>query len=130
MTEKLELYRCSICGNIAQIVINGAGELVCCGEPMYKLEAKSNDDNANEKHVPIMYKNDSGDTMMQIGKVPHPMDSDHYIEFVEIIPKDKKYLKLFYLYPKDSPSIKVCTNDEEIEGFAYCNIHGLWKTQD
>ena len=40
MTERLELYKCNICGNLVEVILPGVGELVCCGEPMEYLEAK------------------------------------------------------------------------------------------
>ena len=43
MTEKLELYRCEICGNMVEVVISGVGELVCCGKPMKKLTPKNDE---------------------------------------------------------------------------------------
>ena len=39
MTEKLELYKCSVCGNLVQVLLNGVGELNCCGQPMELLLA-------------------------------------------------------------------------------------------
>ena len=48
MTKKLELYRCNICGNLAEIILPGEGELVCSGEVMEHLKAKNNDSEANE----------------------------------------------------------------------------------
>lgn len=40
MTKKKEVYKCEICGNIVEVVHEGAGTLVCCGQPM-KLIKKS-----------------------------------------------------------------------------------------
>ena len=37
MTEKYEIYKCDICGNIVEIVHDGRGTLVCCGQPMTKM---------------------------------------------------------------------------------------------
>ena len=56
MTEKLELYKCAVCGNIVEVVLSGAGELVCCGEAMEKLEPKTDelDDALKEKHIPVV----------------------------------------------------------------------------
>ena len=34
MAERLEVYKCEACGNIVEVLHGGAGELVCCGEPM------------------------------------------------------------------------------------------------
>ena len=44
MTEQKQIYKCNICGNIVEVLHVGAGELVCCGEPMELLEEKSEDD--------------------------------------------------------------------------------------
>lgn len=34
MTNVGELYLCKICGNSVEVVVAGAGKLVCCGQPM------------------------------------------------------------------------------------------------
>ncbi len=39
MTKVGEVYKCEICGNVVEVVEAGAGELVCCGEPMKLLKA-------------------------------------------------------------------------------------------
>ena len=33
-----EKYRCEICGNEVEVLTAGGGELVCCGEPMIRME--------------------------------------------------------------------------------------------
>jgi desulfoferrodoxin-like iron-binding protein len=38
MTEVSEVYLCEICGNKVKVLENGVGTLVCCGEPMVKVE--------------------------------------------------------------------------------------------
>ena len=43
MTQRLEIYRCNVCKNIAEIVLEGEGALVCCGEEMELLVPASND---------------------------------------------------------------------------------------
>ncbi len=51
MTKRLQIYKCEICGNIVEVLHTGAGELVCCGQPMTLLEEKT-EDRMKEKHVP------------------------------------------------------------------------------
>jgi superoxide reductase len=34
MTQVNEVYLCEICGNKVQVLEDGPGQLVCCGEPM------------------------------------------------------------------------------------------------
>jgi superoxide reductase len=38
MTQVNEVYLCEICGNKVRVLENGAGELVCCGQPMTKVK--------------------------------------------------------------------------------------------
>ena len=59
MAERLEVYKCNLCGNIVEVMHGGAGELVCCGEPM-KLFVENTVDAAKEKHVPVIEKTAEG----------------------------------------------------------------------
>lgn len=34
MSNEGKKYKCEICGNVAQLIVDGGGELVCCGETM------------------------------------------------------------------------------------------------
>jgi len=40
LAKKGEVYRCSICGNVVEVLQGGKGQLVCCGEPMELLDEK------------------------------------------------------------------------------------------
>jgi len=87
MTQLRELYRCDICGNVVEIAHEGASDLVCCGKPMVKLEAKTEDE-AREKHVPVIEEAGNG-IKVKVGSVEHPMEDKHYIKFIEILRKDR-----------------------------------------
>ena len=39
-TEKFQIYKCEVCGNIVEVLHEGVGELVCCEQPM-KLQEKN-----------------------------------------------------------------------------------------
>ena len=124
MTERLELYKCEVCGNIVQVVVEGAGELVCCGQAMHLLKPKTNDDSANEKHVPVFEKTENG-LEIRVGSTPHPMEDNHYIMFVETISKDKNDMHLHYLYPSQEPKVLVKDCSESLnKAMEYCNMHG------
>lgn len=127
MTQRLELYRCSVCGNLVQVILDGQGELVCCGEPMKLLKVQKNEEGKTEKHVPVFIKDENGNDIIAVGSTPHPMDENHYIMFIETISKDKNKVKLEYLYPGEEA--KTCIKDQEFVDFAYgyCNLHGLWE---
>ena len=88
MTEKLDLYKCHICGNLVQVLLNGVGELVCCGQNMEHLEPHQEENNElAEKHVPRIEQED-GKRFVRLKY--HPMIPEHYIQFIEIYSKDKK----------------------------------------
>jgi superoxide reductase len=82
MTKKGQIYKCEICGNIVEVLDEGVGELVCCGQPMKLIEEKTEDE-GKEKHVPIIERNEEG-VKIKVGSVPHPMTEEHYIEWIEI----------------------------------------------
>ncbi|MBU1167370.1 desulfoferrodoxin [Patescibacteria group bacterium] len=123
MTEIKQVYKCAICGNIVEMVHGGAGELVCCGEPM-KLQEANTVDAAKEKHVPVIEKTDKG-FKVTVGSVPHPMEEDHYIEWIQVIADGNAYRK--FLKPGEAPEAEFCLEAETIEAREYCNLHGLWK---
>lgn len=128
MTERLELYRCNICGNMVQVLLSGAGELVCCGEMMEKVEPKDKDFEGLEKHLPVFEKNEKGENVIKVSSTPHPMVDEHYIMFIETISKDKNDVKLHYLYPGMEPEF--VTETDEVCALEYCNIHGLWEAKN
>ena len=67
MAKRDEVYKCGVCGNIVEVLHGGAGELVCCGEPM-KLMKENTMDAAKEKHVPVVEKV-AGGVKVKIGSV-------------------------------------------------------------
>jgi len=123
MTQRKQIYKCAICGNIVEVLHNGAGELVCCGQPM-NLQEPKNQDQGQEKHLPVIEQVPEG-IKIKIGSVEHPMEDTHYIEWIEINTTDGKSSKKF-LNPGDKPESNFQTNLEIGSARAYCNIHGLW----
>ena len=125
MAEKLEIYKCEICGNIVEVLHGGAGQLVCCGEPMTLLTAKSEDE-GQEKHVPVIEKTDSG-YKITVGSTLHPMTEKHFIEWIQIIIDGKLYMH--FLSPGDDPIAEFEVQGENLIAREYCNIHGLWMNK-
>lgn len=123
--EQNEIYKCSVCGNIVEVLHVGGGELVCCEKPMDFQEANTQDA-ATEKHVPVIEKNENGEIIIKIGSVAHPMDEDHYIEWIELITDKKVFRK--NLKPGDAPVAKFSVSEDSVSARAYCNIHGLWQS--
>lgn len=124
MTKKLQIYKCEVCGNIVEVVHEGAGELVCCGQPMTLL-TENTSDAAKEKHVPVIKKLDAS-IKVTVGSVEHPMEEKHYIEWIELI-VDRKALRQF-LEPGDEPvAVFDGVKADSVSAREYCNLHGLWK---
>ena len=123
MANKLEIYKCSKCGNIVEVLYAGAGELVCCGEPMELLEEKTADA-ATEKHVPVIEKIDGG-YKVKVGSVAHPMQEAHYIEWIELLADGKAYRQ--FLEPGNEPEAVFNVEAGSVTAREHCNIHGLWK---
>lgn len=123
MAKKLEIYKCEHCGNIVEVVHEGGGKLVCCGEPM-KLMTENTVDASKEKHVPVIEKIDGG-YKVTVGSVPHPMEEKHYIEWIELIADNKTFRK--FLQPGDVPEAVFHIDAAQVTAREYCNIHGLWK---
>jgi superoxide reductase len=123
MTKLKEIFKCEICGNIAEIVHAGADILVCCGQPM-KLQVENTVDASKEKHVPVV-ENVKGGVLVKVGAVEHPMLEAHYIEWIEVQTANKLYRK--YLNPGDIPQALFLINEEIVSVREYCNVHGLWK---
>ncbi len=123
MAKKLEIYKCNLCGNIVEVIHGGDGELVCCGEPMKKLVAKTADE-GKEKHVPVIEKLDIG-YRVKIGDVPHPMEESHHIEWIELIVDGKAFRQ--FLEAGDAPEAVFNVDGNNISAREHCNVHGLWK---
>jgi superoxide reductase len=126
MTEKLQIYKCEVCGNVVEVIHAGAGELVCCGQPM-KLFKENTTDAATEKHVPAIEKLEKG-IKAKVGEVAHPMKEDHYIEWIEVIFPTGRANRQF-LEPGQTPEAEFPCAEGKVIVREYCNIHGLWKAE-
>lgn len=123
MAERLQVYKCEVCGNIVEVLHGGKGELVCCGQPMV-LQTENTVDASKEKHVPVVEKTGDG-FKVKVGSDPHPMEEKHYIEWIEIIADGKICRK--WLQPGEPPEAVFVTDAKEVTAREYCNIHGQWK---
>lgn len=119
--EKLSVYKCGKCGKIVEVLHVGGGTLVCCGQPMNELKENTTDA-AQEKHVPVR----DGENV-KVGSVAHPMQDDHYIEWIEVINGDR--LCRQFLKPGEEPSAEFGCAKPGATMREYCNKHGLWKAE-
>ncbi len=125
MAKKNGIYKCEICGNVVSVLEAHQGELVCCGQPMELLEPKGKESEGKEKHVPVV-EIKSGNVIVKVGSIPHPMEEKHYIGLIQLMKGDDivagKRLK-----PGDKPEASFCIQDTKgIKARIWCNIHGVW----
>jgi superoxide reductase len=125
MTKRLQIYKCDKCGNIVEVLHEGPGTLVCCAAPM-KLFEENTTDAATEKHVPVIEKVDGG-YKVTVGSVPHPMEGDHYIEWIQLIADGIACRK--FLSPGGPPEAVFETTADKVKAREYCNLHGLWSKE-
>lgn len=125
MPNRLEIYKCTHCNNIVEVLHGGGAEIVCCGEAM-KYMKEGATDGALEKHVPVIEKIDGG-YKVSVGSVAHPMEEKHYIEWIELLADDVSYTH--FLKPGDAPvaEFKICAS--KVTAREYCNLHGHWKAE-
>ena len=123
MTQVNEIYKCPVCGNVVEVVHDGTGELVCCGQPMKKYE-ENTVDAALEKHVPVVERTADG-IKVTVGSVLHPMEEKHYIEWIEVVADGRVMRK--QLKPGMLPIAEFRCTPTTFTVREYCNLHGLWK---
>jgi len=124
MANLNEIYKCNLCGNMVQAVGSAGGTLSCCGQEMELLEPRQLEE-GGAKHIPVVTKEDDK-IVVNMGEIPHPMEEEHYIQFIILNVGEKIYRA--NLNPGDEPKAVFDINAEpdEIKAIAYCNIHGLW----
>ncbi len=123
MTEKMQVYKCEICGNMVEVVGAGGGTLVCCGKPMSHVVENSTDA-AAEKHIPVIEKVDGG-YQVTVGAVLHPNVEEHNIPWIELMAGGAVYRQ--DLPVGTEPRVTFAVDAKEVTARAYCNLHGLWK---
>ena len=122
----MKFYRCEHCGNIIAMVKDAGVPVVCCGQKMTEL-VPNTEDAAQEKHVPV-YEKKSNILEVTVGSVEHPMAEEHLIEWIALQTDKGNQRKV--LKPGDAPKADFALLDgEEVQAiYAYCNLHGLWKS--
>lgn len=120
MTTKNQIWKCDICGNIIEILHEGADSLVCCGQPMNLKEEKTQEQEGKEKHIPII-----DGSSVKISTVEHPMTEEHFIEWIEATSESGETCKIF-LKPEQKP--EATFSFTPVSARSYCNLHGLWES--
>ena len=126
MAKSHKAYKCEACGNIVFVLNAAAPEIECCGAEMVELVPNTTDA-AVEKHVPAVEKTADG-FKITVGSVTHPMDADHYIQWITFVADDGITYRKF-LQPGEAPEMIIKTDAAGGKAYEYCNKHGLWSNQ-
>ena len=120
----MKFYYCKHCKNIITFVKEVNPNIVCCNEKMVELVPGSVDA-AHEKHIPVVDINENKVTVC-IGSVEHPMQVEHYIEWIILETTKVVYRK--NLNPGEKPEATFVLEEGEkvVSTYEYCNLHGLW----
>ena len=120
-------YICEKCGNLVEKIEDSGVPMVCCGQKMSHLEAGVVEA-SREKHIPVASV--VGNVVrVVVGSVEHPMAEEHSILWVEL--KSDRGVQRKNLVVGEAPVVEFALVDGEkpLEVYAYCNLHGLWKSE-
>ena len=119
-----KFFKCRISELVALRLIEKPIPLMCCGEWM--IEPENNDPRFDaKKHLPVVTRLDDCRLRIEVGEAPHPMLPEHHIDFIYVATEHGGR----FVYLTDKPSTEICCGDDRpIAVYAYCNLHGMWKT--
>ena len=124
--KNVKFYVCPHCRNIAEMIYDTDIALYCCGDKMNEM-IPNTVEASQEKHLPDV-KVSGNIVEVNVGSVDHPMEQVHWIEWVQLVTdrgSQRKFLK-----PGGAPAVRFLLDDEKpLAVYAYCNLHGLWKTE-
>ena len=123
---KNKFYICPECGLIVESIHDSGITPSCCGMKMDVL-VPNTVEASGEKHIPAVTVEENA-VVVNVGSVDHPMQDAHYIEWVQLITEQGSQRK--FLKPGQAPKVVFpLGGDKPLAVYAYCNLHGLWKTE-
>ena len=122
----MKFYICEHCGNIITKLSSTGVPIQCCGQNMVELEAGVKEASL-EKHVPAVTV-EGNLVKVSVGSVAHPMTEEHYIPWVAL--ETERSASIHWLNPSDAPEVVFALAEGQTAKavYAWCNPHGLWKT--
>lgn len=119
----MKVFKCEICGNVAELIHDSKAPMSCCGQKMTKMEVSA-EETVYEKHIPI-YEKDGNKIIVKVGSVLHPMEDKHYIMWIAVVEGNKT--TRVDLKPGTEPTAEFLVETDNFEIYEYCNLHGLFK---
>ena len=119
-------YICEKCGNLVEKIDDSGVPMSCCGQKMTPIVAGTVEA-SREKHIPVASV-EGNIVKVAVGSIEHPMAEEHSILWVEL--KTDKGVQRKNLVVGEPPVVTFALADEKpLEVYAYCNLHGLWKSE-
>ena len=126
MGNEQKFFICETCGNLIGLIDNHGVPMMCCGKKMKELVANTAEA-STEKHLPAVTVSED-EVTVEVGSIFHPAEEDHHIKFVYIETEEGGQRKC--LKTGQEPKVRFRLIDDKVKAvFAYCNLHGLWKTE-
>lgn len=126
MSNNTKFFICEHCGNLVETVHSSGVPMVCCGQKMTEIVAGTVEA-SREKHIPVA-KVEGDVVTVTVGSVEHPMAEEHSILWVELLTDKGSQRK--NLEVGKAPVVEFALKDEKpLSVYAYCNLHGLWKSE-
>ena len=125
--KQLRIFACEGCEDVIEVLRSSDGvRFTCCGKEMKELTANTSE-GAAEKHIPVVEQNGS-EVTVTVGSIAHPMTAEHSINFVYL--ETEKGLQRVELKSDQAPRacFALAEDDKPVAAYAYCNLHGFWKT--
>ncbi len=116
------LFLCPMCGRIVEEHVVGRGPLVCCGNVMIKLTPNST--GFPEDHAPRVYP-EGDETVIEVGLVPHEMNEESSILWLEVIKDDRRSREYLGLMSRPEASFSKLNAPFRVR--ILCSKHGLWE---
>lgn len=112
---------------ILYLVSGNKENLKGCACNGFNLLDSSSAEGAGEKHLPVVERQGSKITV-KVGSIFHPMTEEHSIGWIFL--ETKKGGQFAKLSPNGQPvgEFVLAQGDEAVAAYAYCNLHGFWKT--
>lgn len=123
-----QIYKCNVCGIVTAVLESGAGEPVCCGQPMELQQPRSEPPRA-DTHLPVV-RVDGDAVVVTVGRQPHPMEPKHAIAWIELIAGPTSLRR--FLAPGDRPEVRFRLDGPvptTVSARQFCNLHGLWQVE-
>lgn len=93
---------------------------------MHELVANTSE-GAAEKHLPVVEK-EGKMIRVKVGEVYHPMTEEHGITWVYLQTENGGQRKILPVNQDPVVSFALTEGEKPVAVYAYCNLHGLWKT--